>query len=345
MERRFRIAKIIAWKLVRKLFWSSFSKRDGSHSTDDDLVERYVTILETGHDEECLWRQAGCKDDIYRLPIARPSTWQSQLRERYLSFASTTATTTSLSAIRIMHPLHLAETINTLPKSILFPPESATTAPSTDIQPPPPTDPDPTALAFALLGWSCASTDATYPVATCTTCFRRLGLWLYTSPTPTSSPLPATEPPPPKMELDLLANHREYCPWVNATSQRSPGSFTGLAAWQILLKLIRNSAVEPAQQAGSRVRAVSNGTESGSARSITATEAQMGASDGAISEEPLRDSKRQETVEKEDKARFARLKELTKSMTFKSRGLRSKLSGKGGVDAGAGSGSVAAMQK
>ncbi len=49
------------------------------------LVQKYKSLIIDGHAESCLWRRAGCKDDIYRLPIVRTSVWQPELRSRYSS--------------------------------------------------------------------------------------------------------------------------------------------------------------------------------------------------------------------------------------------------------------------
>lgn len=159
------------------------------------------------------------------------------------------------------------------------------------------------------------------------------------------------------MPLDLVANHREYCPWINPRSQSMPGTFAGLSAREILLKLIRNNAVDTPQpptqmqmqsqaQSHTRVRAASDTSTAAASTRVddtgdTAASSEReqrlldGAADGAVTAtantntdfDSNTSATRQATVAKEDKARFARLKELTRSMGLglKGRGLKGKL--------------------
>ena len=95
------------------------------------------------------------------------------------------------------------------------------------------------ALSLALFGWQ-AEEGHISGLATCTACFRRLGLWLFKSPTDST----ATS----SMErLDVVAEHRDYCPWVNVLSQNGlssrRSSLEGLAGWEILLRAVKASAI------------------------------------------------------------------------------------------------------
>ncbi|KAL9621504.1 MAG: hypothetical protein Q9160_004034 [Pyrenula sp. 1 TL-2023] len=118
----------------------------------------------------------------------------------------------------------------------LFPPQEA--APSTDDSSSSPvTDPQPlwpssslpthhAALTLAALGWEVPSTtpsdsSSAISILHCTSCFRRLGLWLYTSGT--------------LSHLDAIDEHLEYCPWRSPAAQASESkSDSGMAGWQIL---------------------------------------------------------------------------------------------------------------
>ncbi|KAK3902192.1 Rsm1-like-domain-containing protein [Staphylotrichum tortipilum] len=104
------------------------------------------------------------------------------------------------------------------------------------------------ALALSLLGWQ----SLTHPLlghsvpnsASCHTCLRRLGLWMFS---PREAPDGARLVPPPMDHLDALREHRFFCPWKNPAVQRNPGSATGklereMAAWEVLVVGLRNEA-------------------------------------------------------------------------------------------------------
>ncbi|KAJ9620221.1 Golgi membrane exchange factor (Ric1p-Rgp1p) subunit [Taxawa tesnikishii (nom. ined.)] len=55
---------------------------------EHSLVERYRALIVNGHAEGCLWQQAGCKSDIYRLPVVRSTVWQPELKSRYASLVA-----------------------------------------------------------------------------------------------------------------------------------------------------------------------------------------------------------------------------------------------------------------
>ena len=102
------------------------------------------------------------------------------------------------------------------------------------------------ALALSLFGWQAESGHIT-GLATCEACFRRLGLWLFkTKPNPKDA---AAEGDEASMScLDVVAEHREYCPWINAASQSGSGTprkgataMPELAGWELLLRVVRNA--------------------------------------------------------------------------------------------------------
>jgi len=227
---------------------------DYSVDVDDELVRRYVELVNIGHDEDCLWRSAGCRDDIYRLQIARPTVWQPQLKERYHSFVVMTEALPALESLDI--PFDVMEVARQCPKDFFHSVETDTASKDVDDTSKVYEQAHPginhTALAFALLGWhGSADTPFTSPptsaIATCDHCFRRLGLWLYQSPKVNNTDTAADNSPNadsstiPPSQLDLHLNHRTYCPWISAESQCMPGSFAGLAVWEVLLRLISNT--------------------------------------------------------------------------------------------------------
>lgn len=236
-------------------------------------------------------------DDIYRLAIARPSIWQPQLQDRYHSFTLITDKLPPVTSIS--HPFDLQQVLHSLPPSF-FSIETAT--PSEDNAKSQPINH--TALSLALLGWHGSSSNTTYPTTHCGACFRRLGLWLYKPGTPGNSIDDEIEE---TMKLDVLHNHRHYCPWIDAQTQDMPGSFAGLAGWEILQRVVANMAE----------------ARPGSSQSQQNGEAvQQGRADADVQSETTSSKSRAE-VEREDKDRFARIKELTKMMGLK--GWRSKL--------------------
>lgn len=118
--------------------------------------------------------------------------------------------------------------------------------PSTEVSLPS-SDPKPLnleALTLALFGWQAEPNHIT-GLATCTACFRRLGLWLFKSAlTPSDG---STTESASMTRLDVVGEHRDYCPWVNGISQsgsaalrRSTSSMHGLAGWETLLRVLRN---------------------------------------------------------------------------------------------------------
>ncbi|KAL8822147.1 MAG: hypothetical protein Q9191_007107, partial [Dirinaria sp. TL-2023a] len=124
--------------------------------------------------------------------------------------------------------------------------------------PPPPPQPQPQinhlALTLALFGWQ-AETDHIPGLATCNACFRRLGLWLFRPTLSLSSP--SSSPKEPAMSrLDVIGEHRHYCPWINAESQNGPSrprssasdslsataaSLHERAGWEILARWVANA--------------------------------------------------------------------------------------------------------
>lgn len=266
--------------------------------------------------------------------MARPAVWRPQLADRYASFI---AILDQLPAAdRLVYPKHLDQLLDLLKPDLdaLTPPAPSTTestsantaatttspSPASQTSHPSLSNPDPRPLAFALHGWR-ASLDG---IATCSACFRRLGLWLYTRPAATSA-----DPP---LKLDLAANHRAYCPWVSGASQCAPGAHAGLAAWEVLERVVRTHAPASSSSAyagaGAEGVAVENGHEeeeeealgSGGAGSGDGSAEGVGPNVLANGASALGTPRTSVDVEREDRARFARLRELTRSMSNKVKG-------------------------
>ncbi|KAG5438495.1 hypothetical protein PCANB_002599 [Pneumocystis canis] len=59
---------------------------------------------------------------------------------------------------------------------------------------------------LSLFGWTCMTID-TIMLLVCTACHRRIGLWGFEEETENA--------------FDVISEHRDYCPWINSTSQAS----------------------------------------------------------------------------------------------------------------------------
>lgn len=100
------------------------------------------------------------------------------------------------------------------------------------------------ALNFALFGWQ-AECERGLELATCHACFRRLGLWLFV-------PRPDPESPSGEKEavvdrLDLVQEHRSYCPWSSASVQSGgvkssviDDEAKELAGWEMVIRVVKN---------------------------------------------------------------------------------------------------------
>jgi hypothetical protein len=99
-------------------------------------------------------------------------------------------------------------------------------------------------LSLALFGWEGGTDLSTEGTAKCTACFRCLGLWLFRS-----RPRPGMEDDVPIVsKLYVDEQHRDYCPWINATTQ-SGGQIEKIKAppqpklsgWEMAAQHLRNA--------------------------------------------------------------------------------------------------------
>ncbi|KAF2670667.1 zf-C3HC-domain-containing protein [Microthyrium microscopicum] len=271
--------------------------------SENIFVEKYQTLLADGHSEDCLWRKAGCKDDIYRIKFSDPAQWQSELIQRYETLAKIpsslpaqvveqqTEGTPSQPIFRIGGiAKHLAPSIVAKQAE----PKSGTDSDPKDDS----TQPkeisankaiNQTALLMALCGWTGQDVGGV-SIASCQKCFARVGLWLYASLTgPDGSP---------EMRFDAVMLHRTHCPWQNSASQCGSGSYAGLAGWQIIADLLQNELDRTQQR-------VSHSKE----------HEDMDNEDGESEEEVLRLSV--DERDKEDQARDSRLARLKRAFSVK----------------------------
>ncbi|KAL1306055.1 hypothetical protein AAFC00_004181 [Neodothiora populina] len=263
---------------------------DAAENLERALVERYKDLIIDGHAEGCLWRQAGCKPDIYRLPIVKTSVWQPELRERYNVLLKIS------SSLQIVHikPEELQPSpeklLADLPVTLLSPPPTngPPSTPQQHITQPAASEPARArALVVAMCGWH-GVIDCGTELLCCDACFQRVGLWMYQpnynkTKTASSSPVIGSssaattnhekqngsdstaaaaaaadddedeEDEKEDRTLDLLDLHREHCPWRNATTQSATGDYAGFPAWKILHTILARYADEHRRRSRNRL--------------------------------------------------------------------------------------------
>ena len=301
----------------------------------EQLVEKYAEMIVTSHDSGCLWRRKGCDgmrdgllaalrcvlinpvDTIQRLPLAHHKTAIDDLRQRYVSLTAisselppepSTPEDFDLSSIsQKIAPFLLPSS----PESH-SPPQPGHPNDTTITPPPSITKTDNSALALALFGWQ-AEEDHVIGLATCTACFRRLGLWLFkpSSSSPSQSSM---------HRLDVVGEHRDYCPWVNTlsqngtTSQRT-SSLDGLAGWQTLLRAVDASVVHKRHENENNGK--TRPQTAASTRDAAAASGEVASVAG--SEMPGKQAETVEVRDERDKERWAKLKRLKQAFHVKRR--------------------------
>ncbi|KAI0541989.1 zf-C3HC-domain-containing protein [Xylaria digitata] len=204
---------------------------------EQGLAKRYSELIIEAHEEDCLWRRHACDDSLLRLPLAVPQAALASLRERYDDLC------TRPSFLPYPFNLRLPPTLNLKVIKTQLPPDFFTEPPPPSTNPSSPND---VALTLALTGWQGLTNlriGAVPNTATCTTCLRRLGLWMFRSKEVDEATGKVIVPAP-MDHLDPVREHRFFCPWRNATVQQNPGARTKdtKAAWEVLAQTLKNSA-------------------------------------------------------------------------------------------------------
>lgn len=175
----------------------SQSEKDGG---TDLLLQHYKPFLSSGHTSKCPWSTRTADKTILRLS------------PQHLNLPSLTTRLQSL--LPILPSLPPSERILT-PKPL---PVSLPTSLA---------DYDHRLLQADITGWS-GSLLGSRGLLTCATCHRRVGLWLFTQPKNEDNELRWEEEP-----LDLVKEHKGYCPWVNKEVQTG-----GMTGWEVLMSLL-----------------------------------------------------------------------------------------------------------
>ncbi|KAF2001902.1 zf-C3HC-domain-containing protein [Amniculicola lignicola CBS 123094] len=194
---------------------------------DEGLIEGVRKLIIEGHDEECLWRKAGAKDDIFHLPIPNRYKSSAELLGRYHSFKTMGADLPLLENISYPDP-SVSDIVKRIPSTFWNSPGT------TDKEDPPTNDAELTAFALGLFGWS-GTKEGKISLAKCEHCFQRLGLWL-SEDSRLKEMSAKLDIPIESLRLNIVESHREYCPWKNPDSQANPadGPISNMAAWQTL---------------------------------------------------------------------------------------------------------------
>ncbi|KAL1882512.1 hypothetical protein Plec18167_002928 [Paecilomyces lecythidis] len=226
------------------------------------LVEEYQKLLSEGHGLTCPWRNKGCDATIHRLQLANPDAAISGLKTRYYNLVKMESKLPARERIEIPEDFNLEGTLRILPpefyarkgnneQSEARGSDSQDQEASKNIDSPKETAQDINRSAFALafFGWDTVS-DGTAGLAGCGACFRRLGLWMYKPKE--NGELTVYE------KLNVVAEHMDYCPWVNKVTQSGSGKKTERiedlhSGWEVLLQAIKTKHRRLVRSTGSEI--------------------------------------------------------------------------------------------
>ena len=291
---------------------------------EDALVARYVELIVASHQDDCLWRKRGCDDSLLRLPLSGRQAAIQDLRARYDELCARKDFLPYEFNLRLPEGLNIDTVLDQLPPDFFTapaPPQQSAGTTGAGTGPP-----NRVALALAVLGWQGLSNARIGPVpntASCHTCLRRLGLWMFKSKE-VDPETGAVVVPAPMDHLDPLREHRFFCPWQSGEAQRiNPGGSSAarrrtggagvgakdnedLPGWEMLLQVLKNEAYL-------RGRGTAQGTPS--RRTGGAAGDGQGSSPGDDGGEEVEDDEK--TQNAKDKERWARLRRVKSLLSTK----------------------------
>ncbi|RFU35102.1 hypothetical protein B7463_g1206, partial [Scytalidium lignicola] len=271
---------------------------------EEALVDKYAELIVTSHNEDCLWRKRGCDDLIFKLPLNHAPTAIRGLQARYNELCIRSDNLPPMQNLRLPSDLDIELILSYLPTDFFSSSPSNNSTETTE-EPTPPVNY--AALVMALFGWQEYIHDRLGPQlgsASCHSCFRVLGLWLFKSKEAT---LAGEEVSGPIINcLDVAKEHRHYCPWSNPASQNGEKAANStanpaLAGWETLLRVLKND--HHLRQSGS-IHARKDSSLFGPAISDL-TESTSGAIRAEIDDDEARSIR-----EEKDKERWARLRRV-----------------------------------
>lgn len=308
---------------------------------EDALIQKYLELIVTSHQDDCLWRKRGCDDALLRLPLSNRQAAINDLRKRYDELCVRTAFLPYHFNLRLPDKLNIDTILSQLPPDFFTVPAPPATNPPA---------PNRVALALAVLGWQGLDNPRIGPVpntASCHTCLRRLGLWMFKS----KEVDPETDTvlvPAPMDHLEPVREHRFFCPWKTPDAQRLHPSDAGSAAaarrsrlgpdeeekagWEVLVQVIKNEAYLRNRDTPGKKSRTGEGPPQTPRRSGVGSPVPGSSTPGAEGEEVGEEGEDYEEDEKvqaeEDKVRFARLRRVKSLLSNKgARKLRKSLGG------------------
>jgi hypothetical protein len=289
---------------------------------ENSLVDKYVELIVSSHLDDCL----------LRLSLASATVALRTLRERYdelcarkafLPYEFNLRLPEEFSLDDILAELLPPDFLNGYDDGPLHKPTQTETGTETGKEPP-----HRVALALALFGWEGLTNPRIGAVpnsASCHTCQRRLGLWMFKSKEVDENGTVVV--PAPMDYLDPVREHRFFCPWKNPDAQRHSGARATeeepQPGWKVLLRTLENDAhlrsvYEGRPRSQRRQGGQGSGTPSTPSKQVTNTPSTPIAASGTgpadAESTPYADSNADEEDEKEreakDKERWARLKRV-----------------------------------
>lgn len=245
---------------------------------EEALVGKYVELIVTSHQDECLWRKRGCDDSLIRLPLSNRQSALKDLRKRYDELCVRKAFLPYEFNLRLPEKLKLNTILTQLPPDFFTSPPAPPTNPSA-------MTPNRVALALAILGWQGLDNPRIGPVpntSSCHTCLRRLGLWMFKSKEVDLETSTVISPAP-MDHLDPLREHRFFCPWKNADAQRIRSEANlrrsrigeveeEKPGWEVLVQVIKNEAYLRSRETPGRSRGSGGGPHTPSRGSVIGRE-------------------------------------------------------------------------
>lgn len=209
------------------------------------------------------WLTTASTDSLLRLPLTNPREVLDGLRLRYNELCARKDFLPYEFNLRLPSGINIDTALTQLPPSFFAADPSpapggsaqvgistaGSTAPTTNASSS--ATPNRVALALALCGWQGLTNPrigAVPNTASCHSCLRRLGLWMFKSKEVADDGTVLV--PAPMDHLDPVREHRFFCPWRNPAAQRNPGRAAtasssaepDLAGWELTCLVLKNDA-------------------------------------------------------------------------------------------------------
>jgi len=173
------------------------------------------------------------------LPLNHPPTTIESLRERYHELLERSQTLPYPFNMRTPEGFDLELVLSYLPAGFFNSPTSGDQSNSA------PAEANKVAFMMALFGWQGHKHErlgTQLGSVSCHACFRVLGLWIFKSKEVNEAGEEVAGAVVDR--LDVIKEHRDYCPWQNAKSQNGKNptktSTSSMAGWEIVLRILKN---------------------------------------------------------------------------------------------------------